>query len=253
MSTRETLVLLACLILGGCAHAPSTHNPMATWVPSPNFDERRPVIIVLHATEQTSVEQSLHTLRTGNRGGKVSAHYLIGDDGHIFQLVDDSKRAWHAGGGSWGAITDLNSASIGIEIDNERGEAYTDAQIDSVIRLLDDLCTRLGIPRTQVIGHSDLAPARKVDPGARFPWKRLADAGFGRWPQGELVDPPADFDPWLALAAVGYSLTDHAAAVRAFHRHFRAQDDGDNPQAAFDAQDLRILHRLNVSVHAQVP
>ncbi len=246
--------LLSCTaLMGACAHAPSTHNPMATWVPSPNFDERRPVIIVLHATEQTSVQQSLKTLSTANSGGKVSAHYLVGDDGHIYQLVDDSKRAWQAGGGSWGAITDLNSASIGIEIDNERGEAYTDAQIAAVIRLLGDLCTRLGIPRTQVIGHSDLAPTRKVDPGARFPWKTLADAGFGRWPQGELVDPPAGFDPWLAMAAVGYSLDDRAAAVRAFHRHYRAQDDGNDPQATFDAEDLRILHALNARVVAPAP
>ncbi len=250
----QCLALLACTgLLGACAHTPPTHNPMATWVPSPNFDARRPVIIVLHATEQVSVTQSLDTLRTGNRSGKVSAHYLVGDDGHIYQLVDDGKRAWHAGGGSWGAITDLNSASIGIEIDNERGEAYTDAQIASLIRLLDDLCARLDIPRTQVIGHSDLAPTRKVDPGARFPWKTLADAGFGRWPQGDLLEPPAGFEPWLALAAVGYSLTDRAAAVRAFHRHFRSQDDGDNPQAAFDAQDLRILHGLNASVPAPTP
>lgn len=253
MNLRTLLVLSAVLLLGACAHAPSTHNPMATWVPSPNFDERRPVIIVLHATEQGSVQQSLKTLSTANRGGKVSAHYLVGDDGHIYQLVDDSKRAWQAGGGSWGAITDLNSASIGIEIDNEIDEAYTEPQLAAIIRLLDDLCTRLNIPRTQVIGHSDLAPTRKVDPGARFPWKRLADAGFGRWPQGELVDPPAGFDPWLAMAAVGYSLNDRAAAVRAFHRHYRAQDDGDDPQAGFDAEDLRILHALNAPVVAPAP
>lgn len=246
-------VLWCVALLGACAHAPSTHNPIATWVASENFDERRPVIIVLHATEQTSVQQSLDTLRSANRGGRVSSHYLIGDDGHIYQLVDDDKRAWHAGGGSWGTIADLNSASIGIEIDNERGEPYTDAQIASVIRLLDDLCTRLNIPRTQVIGHSDLAPTRKVDPGARFPWKTLADAGFGHWPQGELVDPPAGFDPWLAMSAVGYSLKDRAAAVRAFHQHYRAQDDGESPQPILDAQDLRILYALNASAFVTTP
>ena len=129
----------------------------------------------------------------------------------------------------------------------------TDAQIAAVIRLLDDLCTRLGIPRTQVIGHSDLAPRRKVDPGARFPWKTLADAGFGRWPQGELAEPPAGFDPWLAMAAVGYSLDDRAAAVRAFHRHYRGRDDGDDPQATFDAEDLRILHALATQLLQPAP
>ena len=237
-----TAVLLAALLSACAATAP--RNPIAEWVPSPNFEPRRPVIIVVHATEQESAQRSLDTLRSANRHGPVSSHYLVGDDGRIYQLVADRDRAWHAGGGSWGAITDLNNASIGIEIDNDVGEPYTEAQIAALLRLLDDLCTRLGIARTQVIGHSDLAPTRKRDPGALFPWQRLAEAGFGRWPQGELVDPPAGFDPWLAMAAIGYPLQDRAAAVRAFHRHYRGRDDGEDPQAAFDAEDLRILHAL---------
>ena len=178
---------------------------------------------------------------------------MIGDDGRIYQLVADGERAWHAGGGAWGTITDLNSASIGIEIDNEVGEAYTEAQIAALLRLLDDLTTRLDIPKTQVIGHSDLAPTRKRDPGSLFPWKQLADAGYGRWPQGELRDAPAGFDPWLAMAAIGYPLQDRAAAVRAFHRHYRGQDDGENPDASFDAEDLRILYALNAMVGAVSP
>jgi len=244
---RQSLTLLlfaACL--AGCAHAPpaSTRNPLAEWVPSPNYEPRRPVIIVLHATEQASAQQSLDTLRTANRGGKVSAHYLIGDEGRIYQLVADDQRAWHAGAGSWGTITDLNSVSIGIEIDNDIGEAYTEPQLEALLRLLEDLSTRLHIPKSQVIGHSDMAPTRKRDPGSLFPWQRLADAGFGRWPRGPLVDPPAGFDPWLAMAAIGYPLKDRAAAVRAFHRHYRGRDDGGDPQASFDAQDLRMLHAL---------
>ncbi|QIL19379.1 N-acetylmuramoyl-L-alanine amidase [Thermomonas sp. HDW16] len=249
---RTTIVVLMLALLAACA-TPSQRNPLAEWVPSPNYNARKPVIIVLHATEQGSAEQSLRTLRTANRGGKVSAHYLIGDDGRIYQLVADGERAWHAGGGSWGAITDLNSASIGIEIDNEVGEAYTEAQIAALLRLLDDLTTRLDIPKTQVIGHSDLAPTRKRDPGSLFPWKQLAEAGYGRWPQGELRDPPAGFDPWLAMAAIGYPLQDRAAAVRAFHRHYRGQDDGENPDASFDAEDLRILYALNAMVGAVSP
>ena len=234
----------ACLlVLTACAAQPA-RNPMAEWVPSPNFNERKPVVIVVHATEQASAQQSLETLRTRNRGGPVSAHYLIGDDGRLYQLVADLDRAWHAGGGRWGTLTDLNSTSIGIEIDNERGEPYTEAQIATLLRLLDDLTSRLGIAKTQVIAHADMAPTRKVDPGPLFPWKRLADAGFGLWPQGELQDPPAGFDPWLAMAVVGYPLDDRAAAVRAFHRHYRGRDDGDDPLAAFDAEDLRILHAL---------
>lgn len=244
---RTVILVLLSALLGACAAAPP-RNPLAEWAPSPNFEPRRPVIIVLHATEQGSAAQSLRTLQTANRGGKVSAHYLVGDDGRIYQLVADRERAWHAGGGSWGTISDLNSASIGIEIDNEVGEQYTEAQIAALLRLLEDLCARLDIPRTQVIGHADMAPTRKRDPGSLFPWQRLAAAGFGRWPQGELTDPPAGFDPWLAMAVIGYPLQDRAAAVRAFHRHYRGRDDGEDPQAAFDAEDLRILHALSAGV-----
>lgn len=246
---RILLVALSLLLLAACANAPQ-RNPLAEWVPSPNYEARRPVIIVIHATEQGSAQQSLKTLRTANSKGPVSSHYLIGDDGRLYQLVADGDRAWHAGGGSWGTITDLNSVSIGIEIDNEVGEPYTEAQIVALLHLLDDLSTRLGIPKSQVIGHADLAPTRKRDPGSLFPWKRLADAGFGRWPQGELVDPPPGFDPWLAMAAIGYPLKDRSAAVRAFHRHYRGRDDGEDPDATFDAEDLRILHALTGMVVA---
>lgn len=244
---RTFLTVTLCLLLAACAHVPE-RNPLATWVPSPNFNERKPVIIVLHSTEQGSVEQSLATLRSENSGGKVSSHYLVGDDGRIYQLVADLDRAWHAGSGRWGSITDLNSASIGIEIDNDIDEPFTDAQIASVITLLEDLTTRLSIPKTQVIAHADMAPMRKRDPGSMFPWKRLFDAGIGIWPDPAAGDPPPGFDPWLALARIGYPLGDtqetRTAAVRAFHRRFRGQNDGDNPDITFDAQDLRILHAL---------
>lgn len=226
------------LLLAACAAQPA-RNPLATWVPSPNFDARRPVLIVLHFTNQHSVQQSLQTLRTRNRGGPVSAHYLIGADGHVYQLVADMRRAWHAGPGHWGAITDVNSASIGIELDNDGQSAFAPAQIDSLLRLLTDLTTRLRIPRVQVIGHEDMAPGRKDDPGVRFPWRQLADAGFGQWPRGDLLEPPTGFEPWLALRAIGYPLQDRAATVRAFHHHFRGIDSEE-----LDAQDLRILYAL---------
>ena len=253
MSYRWLLPIL-CLLLGACGHAPPRQtNPLAQWEPSPNFDERRPIVIVIHATEQESVARSLRTLSTRNSGGPVSAHYLVGADGALYQLVEDSRRAWHAGGGSWGTIDDLNSASIGIELDNDGTEAFPPAQVDALLRLLDDLCTRLRIPRHAVIAHADMAPTRKRDPGSLFPWQRLAEAGFGRWPQGELAEPPAGFDPWLAMAAIGYPLNDRAAAVRAFHRHYRGRDDGEDPQAAFDAEDLRILHALATQVLQSAP
>ena len=246
---RAASVLLAFAVLAGCAHE-HARNPMAEWVPSPNHDVRDPVIVVIHATEQGSAAESLDTLRTRNAGGPVSAHYLVGDDGRIYQLVPDALRAWHAGGGRWGTITDLNSASIGIELDNDGSEPFTIAQVDSLVRLLEDLTERHGIPRTAVIAHADMAPMRKRDPGAHFPWATLAEAGFGQWPTGELVDPPPGFDPWMALRLLGYPLADttpgdeRAAAVRAFHRHFRGIDDRDDPAATLDDEDGRILYAL---------
>lgn len=244
MKTARLSLLLAPLLLAACASTPPpATNPMATWVPSENFDERRPVIIVLHFTQQDSVQESLDTLRSANAHGRVSSHYLVGKDGEVYQLVADSQRAWHAGGGRWGSITDLNSASIGIEIDNNGIAPYTEPQIAALITLLQDLTTRLRIPPTQVIGHSDLAPTRKVDPGPHFPWQRLHAAGFGIWP-GELVEPPAGFDGWLAMSALGYALDNRPAALRAFRMRFRGRDDGGELAPQFDAEDLRILHAL---------
>lgn len=232
--------------LTACAHAPSqaVRSSLAQWTPSPNFETRRPLLIVLHATEQTSVEESLRTLRTANGGGPVSAHYLIGADGRMYQLVADDKRAWHAGGGSWGTIHDVNNASIGIEIDNDGNEPFTDAQIDALILLLHDLTTRWRIPKSQLIAHADMAPTRKRDPGAQFPWKRLFDAGYGIWPAADAPPAPPGFDGWQALRLLGYPLNNPAAAARAFHRRFRGIDEGDNPNATLDTEDARILHAL---------
>ena len=232
------LVLLPLLWLAACT-TPVKHNPMAQWVPSPNYNERRPMLIVLHFTDGTTAQGSLNILRSGNDEGPVSAHYLIGRDGHIYQLVADEQRAWHAGAGRWGSITDVNSASIGIELDNDGQSAFAPVQIDSLLRLLTDLTGRLRIARTQIIGHEDLAPGRKNDPGPLFPWKQLADAGFGLWPQGPLVDPPPGFDPWMALGLIGYPLDNRVATVQSFHHHFRGIGGG-----TLDAQDLRLLYAL---------
>ncbi|MFC5568706.1 N-acetylmuramoyl-L-alanine amidase [Lysobacter yangpyeongensis] len=230
------------LLLAACTHAPP-RNPMAQWVPSPNHSARKPMLIVLHYTEQQSVAHSLRTLRTGNSDGPVSAHYLIGEQGELYQLVADERRAWHAGGGSWGTISDVNSASIGIEIDNDGQEPFTEAQIAMLLRLLGDLCTRHGIPRTNVIGHADMAPSRKIDPGRLFPWQRLAEAGFGRWPAADRGPTPPGFDPMLALRLLGYPLDDPAAAIRAFHLHYRGIDT-----TTLDEEDAGILHALVVGL-----
>ncbi|MBS0583991.1 MAG: N-acetylmuramoyl-L-alanine amidase [Proteobacteria bacterium] len=237
---RLATTLCPLLLLAACATTPpAQHNPLATWVPSPNYNARKAMLIVVHYTEQHSVQESLDTLRSQNSQGPVSAHYLIGADGRIYQLVADEARAWHAGPGRWGTITDPNSGSIGIELDNDGVSPFATAQIDSLLVLLTDLTERLNIPRTQVVGHEDVAPTRKIDPGPLFPWKRLADAGYGRWPHGELVAPPAGFDAWAALAQVGYALDDRGAALHAFHNHFRG-GEGD----ALDDTDARILYAL---------
>jgi N-acetylmuramoyl-L-alanine amidase len=235
---KQAMLLISLALLAACAATP-VHNPLATWVPSPNYGERRAQLIVLHFTDETSVQNSLTTLRTGNSEGPVSAHYLIGGDGHIYQLVADAMRAWHAGEGRWGTITDVNSASIGIELDNDGSTPFAPAQITSLLRLLTDLTDRLHIARTQIVGHEDFAPTRKNDPGPLFPWKQLADAGFGLWPQGPSIDPPPGFDPWMALSVIGYPPDEHAAVVRAFHHHYRGTD-GDT----LDTDDLRILYAL---------
>jgi len=239
----SSIVLL--MAVAACCRFPLTRegSAMATWVPSGNHNRREALIVVIHATEQESVEASLHTLRSRNIHGRVSAHYLVGRDGHVYQLVSETRRAWHAGGGSWGNITDLNSASIGIELDNDGASDFPPAQMDALIALLQDVCKRLEIPHRQVIAHADLAPARKTDPGTRFPWRVLAQAGFGRWPTDEALqlELPAGFDPWLALRALGYRLDDRQAALRAFRLHYRGIDDAVAPPGP---EDERILYAL---------
>lgn len=234
-------VLALAVLLSACAHQPApSHNPLAEWVPSPNHDARRPNLVMLHFTDQASVAQSLHTLSTRNSGGPVSSHYLIGRDGVRYQLVDDDRRAWHAGAGSWGAISDVNSASIGIELDNDGKSPFPQEQIDSLLVLLGDLAERHRIPRTHVIGHEDIAPTRKRDPGPLFPWKALAEAGFGLWPEVDAPPAPEGFDPWQALRLIGYPVQDRNATVRAFRNHYRGIETD-----VLDREDLRILYSLS--------
>ena len=239
MNRKLPVVLLFALALVACSHAPP-RNPIAEWVPSPNHDVRRPTLIVVHFTQQDSVEQSLHTLSTANSHGRVSSHYLIGKDGGLYQLVADEHRAWHAGAGSWRGMSDVNSFSIGIELDNNGVEPFTEPLIDSLLVLLEDLTARWSIPREAVIGHSDLAPTRKVDPGPLFPWQRLHEAGFGIWPDPALMaDPPEGFDPMLALRRIGYPVDAPEATIRSFRHRFRGMEGTE-----LDTEDLRILHAL---------
>lgn len=179
--------------------------------------------MILHDTTNSDAGQALRTLTDPAR--EVSAHYLIGRDGTLYRLVDEEKRAWHAGASYWGGNTDLNSASVGIELDNTGAEPYPEAQISRLLDLLSGLRERYRIPAQNVLGHGDVAPGRKVDPSRHFPWQRLAEAGFGLW----CHDPPGTplphlADPQLALQAIGYDMADPAAALAAFRRHFLALD-----------------------------
>ncbi|HEX7130682.1 MAG TPA: N-acetylmuramoyl-L-alanine amidase [Rhodanobacteraceae bacterium] len=237
----RALVITSAVLLAGCAIAPQPpRNPLAIWVPSPNHNARQPTLIVLHFTGEHSVQRALDVLRSRNSAGPVSAHYLIGRDGVIYQLVPETARAWHAGVSQWGNSEDVNSDSIGIELDNDGEEPFAQPQMDSLLRLLVDITTRLDIPRTHVVGHSDVAPTRKDDPGLWFPWSELAARGFGLWyDAGPLPDPPPGFDPIAALRLIGYDVSDPVAAIVAFHRHYRAMAA---PQ--LDAGDLRILWNL---------
>lgn len=229
--------VLSMALLAGCA-TPG-RSPLATWTSSPNHDVRRPQLVVLHQTEMQSADAALGVLRDARRRDPVSAHYLIGADGRVFQLVDERARAWHAGASRWGGRADLNSASIGIELDNDGVAPFPDVQIRALLALLADVTRRWGIPREQVVAHADVAPTRKVDPGVLFPWARLAAAGFGPWPRADRGPAPPDFDPWLALRAFGYDLADPAAASRAWHRRFRGTE-----ASTFDAEDLSMLADL---------
>ena len=155
-------------------------------LPSPNFDERERAIdmIVLHYTGMKTAQEALHRLRDPE--AKVSAHYVIDEDGTIYQLVDEAKRAWHAGVSHWRGVDNVNHNSIGIEIVNPGHEwgyrEFTQAQYAALIPLCQQIKARYNIPDENIVGHEDVAPNRKQDPGELFDWKLLADNGLGIWP-----------------------------------------------------------------------
>ena len=216
------MIAAAALLLSACAPLPLYTALPVDMRPSPNFGDRRPNYVIIHHTTNENVDQALATLTSRMR--EVSAHYLIGRDGRIIYLVDEQKRAWHAGDSYWGGNRDINSSSIGIELDNNGNEPFSDAQIAALIDLLRDLSVRWNIPPANVLGHGDVAPGRKVDPSAHFPWRRLADAGFGLWCEPPVAPAPADVDDALLLAALGYDVTRLPAAVAAFKRHWATED-----------------------------
>jgi N-acetylmuramoyl-L-alanine amidase len=213
--------------------------------PSPNHGERKKSptdVIVLHYTGMPTGEEAVALLCAPD--SHVSCHYVIWEDGRVWQLVPESRRAWHAGSSFWAGETDLNSRSIGIELihPGHAGGAppYPQAQIDATIALARDISRRLHIPPERILAHSDIAPARKQDPGEFFPWERLHEAGLGHWTApapirpGPTCDQGAVGPPVAALqallAAYGYAVAPNGAydeatldAVAAFQRHFRPE------------------------------
>jgi len=195
----------------------------AQWVGTTNFGLRKPGYVIIHHTAQKSCEQTLKTFTLERTS--VSAHYVICEDGTLHHMLNDYLRAWHAGNSKWNGMTDINSSSIGIEIDNDGSEVFTEAQINVLLGLLARLKKTHSIPAANFIGHSDIAPGRKVDPNVNFPWKRLADNGFGLWyDDTSNVIVPAAFDAKTALRIIGYNTGNYAAAVEAFRRHFISID-----------------------------
>lgn len=192
--------------------------------PSPNFDVRTPDLVIIHQTEQNSCAQSLHTLTNPETNRKVSAHYLICKDGTVFKLVDERYRAWQAGVSRWGNFDNINSISLGIELDNTGTEAFSGPQIASLLVVLNSIARRYHIPQGNFIAHADVAPTRRRDPSRYFPWQLLAEHGFGYWRDSVLSEPPSGFDDITALRLIGYDIRDTAAAIAAFKRHFVQSD-----------------------------
>ncbi|MGJ5181881.1 peptidoglycan recognition protein family protein [Bradyrhizobium oligotrophicum] len=241
-------------------------------IPSANFGERKggrqPDMIVLHYTGMPDMEGAITKLCTA--GTEVSAHYVVLEDGRIVQCVPEALRAWHAGLSSWGGDEDINSCSIGVEIVNRGHDwGYPDfppRQIAAVIALCRGIMLRRNVPAHRVLGHSDVAPSRKKDPGEKFPWHSLANSGVGHWVQpatitkgetlklGSIGDDVKGLQKALAKYGYGVPITGKfdgitMEVVTAFQRHFRPEKiDG-----IADRSTLWTLHALLTSLPAEDP
>lgn len=209
------------------------------WVGTTNFGLRKPNFVVIHHTAQNSCDQTLQTFTLPRT--QVSAHYVICKDGTIHHMLNDYLRAWHGGRASWGNDRDINSSSIGIELDNNGFDSFPDVQIQSLLTVLDTLKAKYAIPSANFIGHSDIAPVRKNDPNVHFPWKLLSQNGYGLW-YGDTsqVNVPENFNDLQALRIIGYSIKDSLAAIVAFKRHFEIQDSS----TIITNDDRKILYDL---------
>lgn len=261
------------------SNLPNTLNYAEHWVGTTNFNLRRPNLVVIHHTAQDSVAQTLKTFTLERT--QVSSHYVIGENGEIYQMLNDLYRAWHGGNSQWGSNTDLNSSSIGIELDNNGYEAFSELQIASLKELLKHLKAKYNIPTANFIGHSDIAPSRKNDPNRTFPWKELAKEGYGLWyddlPKIDIqsldtgiavaseipneiaaaeindsivlptlqepkTEPLLDVAPEIALKIIGYNISDMPAAIKAFKLHF-IQTEVDSTLTDYDLKVLNNLYK----------
>jgi len=204
--------------IGNADTKPLENGQTPKWISTVNFNLRKPNFVVIHHTAQDSLQQTLRTFTLSKT--QVSAHYVISDDGTVVQMLNDYLRAWHGGNASWGKNTDINSASIGIELDNNGFEPFSEAQINSLVALLTRLKKDYNIPINNIIAHSDIAPSRKSDPSAFFPWKNLAALGFGLWPENQLEKAPDYFNVEQALRIIGYNTQNLSSAIKAFKLHY---------------------------------
>jgi N-acetylmuramoyl-L-alanine amidase len=234
-------------------------------IASPNHGERRTGVdmLVLHYTGMPDAEGAV--ARLSDPRSQVSSHYLVGGEGTIFELVCESRRAWHAGASSWRGETDLNSRSIGIEIDHPGHDGgnppFGPAQIDAVIGLCGEILSRWPIMPARILAHSDIAPRRKQDPGERFPWERLYRAGIGQWVEpaaladGRVLGPGDDGDEveelQRLLAQYGYPVEvtgsfgeQTRSVVTAFQRHFRPE----RVDGRADLSTLATLRKLSAAL-----
>ena len=227
------VILSVLLLLGACNSTKNVvgYNPTKkSYHKSPNIDERKASYVILHHTAQ---DFDTSFLLLGTTFGKVSSHYLVDRDGTILQLVDEKKRGWHAGASSWFSMSDLNSSTIGIEIVNNGFESFPEVQIDSVMNILASIKERYNLPARNFIGHMDIAPGRKIDPNKYFPWKRLAEAGYGIWydekKAKQMSQDPAVVaglrDPMVSFMLIGYGVKKPAATIEAFKLHYTESDD----------------------------
>jgi len=218
----------------------STGLPYATdWVGTPNMGLRRPNYVIIHHTATNNCGEALQEFTTPG-GREASAHYVICEDGTVFHMLNDLLRSHHAGESKWGNTTDLNSSSIGIELNNNGFQPFTEAQINSLTILLGRLKNAYKIPDANFLGHGDIAPARKEDPNWRFPWQELSEKGFGFWWDDTTNSKvPENFDYMMALRIVGYDVSVPASAIIAFKRHFMKDSKGGMTPAA-----IKILYAL---------